>query len=94
MFHLPQDDLCGFFCNFPGKSNALPDMPGRFQYHAMSQGAAAETAVSFGKKVVQFPGKTETAINPRIFWPVPAKDHANCHYASGHGAAGTTGARE
>jgi hypothetical protein len=46
------------------------------------------------KKIVQFPGEAETPVNPGILWLVPAKDHPDGHYASGHRTAGAAGAAD
>ena len=89
-FRFPQDDLCRFFSNFTGESNALLHVFWRFECHAMGQGTAAEAAVPAGKKVVQFPGKAKAPVNSGIARSVPAKDHPDRHNATGHCTTGSS----
>ena len=86
---LPQDNLRRLFCNFTGKSRALPEMFGRFQYHAMNQGTAADAAVPADEKCMQFPGKCEAPVYGWVTGLFTPKNHPERHDSPGYGTAGT-----
>ena len=50
----PENDLCGFFCNFTGECNTLPEVFGGFQYHTVSKGTTADAAVPLHEEGMQF----------------------------------------